>query len=81
MDETRRRKLKVEAIIKEMAPGVIVQRSFYDDASDRLFVSLVKGPRKTEIVLSGHDFNNGELGSVRAAIKQGVERLERVPIG
>jgi hypothetical protein len=69
---------KVEARIKQADPEVITERTFYDEVSDRLFVTIVKGPRKTEIMLLGRDFGDAQ---VDRAVAQGVARLEHTPIG
>ncbi|HKP84445.1 MAG TPA: hypothetical protein VJZ26_00015 [Blastocatellia bacterium] len=71
---------KVEAAIKRIDPDVIVQRTFYDEVSDRLYVGIVKGLRETDIVLLGHEFEDGLLKSVNESIEQGVRKLEHTPI-
>jgi len=71
----------VDSIVKKLDPKVIVQRSFYDDVSGRLFVSLVKGRREYEVMLSGSSFSNGDLTKVEQSMKAGVDRVQHQPIG
>ena len=71
----------VDSLVKKLDPKVIVQRAFYDDVSGRLFVSLVKGPRVYEVMLSGRYFGNGDLGKVEQSIKAGIDRIQHQPVG
>jgi hypothetical protein len=70
----------VEAAIKRMDPDVIVQRTFYDEVSDRLYVGVVKGLREMEIVLLGHDFEDDLLKRVNQSLEDGLKKLEQAPI-
>jgi hypothetical protein len=70
----------VDSMVKKIDPKVIVQRSFYDEVSGRLFVSLVKGRREYEVMLSGRYFGNGDLSKVEQSIKAGIERVQHQPI-
>lgn len=71
---------KVEAAIKRLDPKVIVQRTFYDEVSNRLYVGVVKGLRETEIVLLGHDFDDDLLKRVNQSLEDGLKKLEHAPI-
>ena len=71
---------KVEAAIKRIDPEIIVQRTFYDEVSDRLYVGIVKGLHETDIVLLGHEFEDELLKSVNRSLEQGIKKLEQMPI-
>jgi hypothetical protein len=73
-------KAKVEAEIKRIDSKAITS-TFYDNASDRLFVTIIKGPRKVSVALRGRDFANGDSEKVNRAIEDGIRRLEHTPIG
>jgi hypothetical protein len=73
-------KARVEAAIKRADPKVITG-TFYDDASDRLFVTIVRGSRKISVSLRGRDFGNGDSEKIDRAIKDGLRRLQATPIG
>jgi hypothetical protein len=79
--DVRKMKAKVDTEIKRIDSKAL-SGMFYDSASDRLFVTIVKGPRKTSIALRGRDFAGDDSTKVVGrAIKAGVARLERTPIG
>ena len=80
MTDVRKMKAKVEAEIKRIDPKAITG-TFFDNASDRLFVTIVKGPRRVSVALRGRDFTNGDSEKVNRAIEDGIRRLERTPIG
>jgi hypothetical protein len=73
-------KAKVEAAIKKGDPDAITG-TFYDDASDRLFVTIIKGARKVSVTLRGRDFSNGDSEKVSRAVEDGLRRLKNTPIG
>ena len=73
-------KARVEAAIKRADPKVITG-TFYDDASDRLFVTIVRGSRKISVSLRGRDFGNGGSEKIDRAIEDGLRRLQATPIG
>jgi len=73
-------KATVEAAIKRTDPKVNTS-TFYDNASDRLFVTIVRGTRKVAVTLRRKDFANGDSERVDKAIADGFRRLEVVPIG
>lgn len=70
----------VEAAIKRLDPDVIVQRTFYDEVSDRFYIGVVKGLREMEIVLLGHDFEDDLLKRVNQSLEDGLKKLEHAPI-
>ena len=80
MPDVRQMKAQVDAAVKQADPGAITG-TFYDDASDRLFVTIVKGSRKISVALRGRDFGNGDSDKVDREIKDGISRLGRMPIG
>ena len=71
---------KIEASIKRIDPDIIVQRTFYDEVSDRLFVGIVKGLRETEIMLFRQDFEDDLLKRVNQTLEQAIKSLEHTPI-
>ena len=73
-------KAKVEAAIKRADPQTMTN-TFYDGASDRLFVTIVKGSRKISVALRGKDLGNGASEKLGAAIDDGLRRLQDTPIG
>ena len=73
-------KAKVEAAIKKVDPDAVTG-TFYDDASDRLFVTIIKGARKVSVTLRGRDFSNGDSEKVSRAVEDGLRRLKNTPIG
>jgi hypothetical protein len=80
MADVRQMKARALAALKRLDPQTLPS-TFYDDASDRLFVTIVKGTRKVSVTLRGRDFTNGEGDTVNRTIEDGVKRLERTPIG
>ena len=79
MNNIRNMTAKVDSIVKKLDPTVIVQRTFYDDVSGRLFVSLVRGRRGHEVMLSGRSFGTGDLSKVEESLKTGIDRLQHQP--
>lgn len=80
MADVRQMKARVEAAIKQADPEAITG-TFYDAASDRLFVTIVKGSRKISVALRGRDFGNGGAEKINRAVKDGIRRLGSTPIG
>jgi hypothetical protein len=80
MTDVRKMKARVAAAIKRIDPKVVTG-TFYDDASDRLFVTIVRGSRKIGVTLRGLDFANGGAEKIDRAIIDGLKRLETTPIG
>ena len=63
-----------------MDPDVIVQRTFYDEVSDRFYIGVVKGFREMELVLLGHDFEDDQLKRVNQSLEDGLKKLSMLPI-
>lgn len=80
MTEVRKMKARVEAAVRRLDPKAILLTTFFDDASERMFVTIVKGPRKISVTLRGRDFANG-ADTINHAIEEGIERLRHTPIG
>lgn len=80
MTDVRQMKAKVEAAIKRADP-LSMTSTFYDGASDRLFVTIVKGSRKVSVALRGKDLGNGDSEKLDRAIEDGLRRLQHTPIG
>ena len=80
MTEVRRMKATIEAAIKRADPKTITG-TFYDDASDRLFVTIFKGSRKVSVTFRGRDFSNGGAGRIDGSIEDALRRLAHTPIG
>jgi hypothetical protein len=72
---------RIEALIRRADPKVITDRTFYDVASNRLYVMIVKGSRKTEITLHGNHLTSDHQEETQRLIKEGLGRLARVPVG
>jgi hypothetical protein len=72
---------RIEALIKRADPKVITERTFYDAASHRLYVGLVKGSRKTEFVLHGSHLTSDYQQETEKVIEEALGRLARVPVG
>ena len=81
MTEAKKLTLKVEAAIKRADPNVITERTFYDAVSDRLFVTIFKGPRKTDLMFFVSEYNNGDAERINRVVEQSLERLKHTPIG
>ncbi len=70
----------VDKAVKDTDKEVMILRTFYDDASDRAFITLVKGRRKVNLTFSGRDARE-QTENITSIIKTGIEKLSRVPIG
>jgi hypothetical protein len=53
----------------------------YDEPSSRLYVTVVKGLRKTQIVLPRYYFENGARERLETSVREVLARLEHMPIG
>lgn len=80
MTDVRQMKARVQAAVKRVDPKVMTG-TFYDDASDRLFVTIVRGSRKISVTLRGRDFAIGGADRIDRAIEDGLRRLQSTPIG
>lgn len=81
MSDIRRMIPKIEVAVKRIDPDVIIQSSFYDDVSNRLFLTLVDGPRRTQVTFTNYDFNDEGMERVSRALRASVDKLKLVPIG
>jgi hypothetical protein len=81
MDDIKKKISGVETTVRSASPDAIVQRSFYDEASGRLFVTVVLGSRKIDFMLSDRDFNNGDSAKADRMIRDAVKKLPGMPIG
>ena len=72
---------RFEALIKRADPTFITDRTFYDRASNRLYIGIVKGSRKTQITLLGDRLTRDHEEETERLIREGMTRLARVPIG
>lgn len=80
MTEAKKLISKVEAVIKRADPNVITERTFYDEVSDRLFVTIFKGTRKTDLIFIVSEYN-GDVEQINRVVEQSLERLKHTPIG
>lgn len=81
MPDVRKLIPRIEALIKRADPKVITQRTFYDAASNRLYVGLVKGLRKTEFTLQGTRLTAEHQQETESLIQEALGRLARIPVG
>lgn len=81
MDDIKRKISGVETTVRTISPDAIVQRSFYDEASGRLFFTVVQGSRKIDFMLSERDLNNGKSDRVDRTIRSALKKLPDMPIG
>jgi hypothetical protein len=79
MADAKTLKARVDGAVKRTDKGVIAERMFYDDVSSRLYVTLFKGSRKTDIVLPAENGTGQE--QIDAAVKEAIKRLDHTPIG
>ena len=80
MEDIRKAIPKVEALIKQTDPDVIVQGTLYDEVSSRLFVTVIKGVRKKIITLPTHYFGD-DMEKINQTIEHALRRLQDEPIG
>lgn len=81
MSDVRRMIAKAESMIKQSDPDVIVQATMYDEPSTRLYVTIVKGSRKTDMIFPKRDFDNSSGERLDRIVREGMSRLGSVPIG
>ncbi len=72
---------QVESKIRKIDPDTIVSGTMYDEASGRLFVTVIKGLRKTTISLLAHDLEADPSTRADNAIKESLKQLPLMPIG
>ena len=71
---------EIENAVKTLDPEAIVQGMLYDEVGDHLVVTVVKGTRKTKIFLPGNYFAD-HMERLKSAVEQGINRLQREPVG
>jgi hypothetical protein len=81
MRDRRRLAAIVDSIVKRNDGGAMVQRAFYDDASDRVFVTLVKGLRRVNLTLRRVDLETSDRSKAEQTIKENIAQLDTVPVG
>ena len=81
MRDRRRLAARVISIVKRNDKKVLVQRAFYDDASDRVFVTLVKGAQRVNLTLRARELESDDLASAEKLIKDNIAQIAHVPIG
>ncbi len=59
----------------------MTQRAFYDDASDRVFITLIKGSHRVNLTLAGRDLDSDDTSKANQLILDNIDQLARVPIG
>jgi hypothetical protein len=81
MTEARKLASRVEAAIKRADPTVIAERIFYDEVSSRLYVTVVKGARKTDMIFPSLLFGGEDQEQIRKVVETTLARLKTTPIG
>jgi hypothetical protein len=81
MRDRRRLAAIVDSIVKGSDSEVQVQRAFYDDASDRLFITLVRGLFRVNLTLSANDIEGDDRSKAKRVIDENIAQLDRVPVG
>ena len=66
--------------VKKLDPDTTVQGTLFDEPSGRVFVTLVRGPRRTQIALLARDFDN-DASRIDPALAEAVRKLPELPIG
>ena len=80
MADVRQMKVRVDTAIKKADTEAILSATFYDDASEWMYVTIVKGSRKTSVTLRASDFADGGK-AVDRLVKAAAGRLSHTPIG
>lgn len=80
MRNTRKIVAVIDRAVKENDSAVMVQGTFYDDASDRVFTTLVKGSKRINLTLSGEETESNS-SNVGRTVKEAITKLEHQPIG
>jgi hypothetical protein len=82
MTDGKSLKSRIDDAIKSADKDVIVERSFFDDISERLYVTIVKGSRKVEFILKPRGLASGDgEREIERVVKEALSRLSRAPIG
>lgn len=80
MRNTRKIVAVVDRAVKENDSTVLIQGTFYDEASDRVFTTLVKGSKRINLTLSGAEAESNS-DNVGVKIKKAITKLDDQPIG
>ena len=81
MADRKRIAALVTAKIKKLDPESIVYGTFYDDASSRLIVTIIKGTRKILTSLPARWFEESSTDHIDGALKIAMKSLAQMPIG
>jgi hypothetical protein len=81
MRDRRKLSARVDSIVKQNDAKAMVQRAFYDDASDRLFITLVKGLRRVNLTLAARDLDGDDHSRAEQVIRRGIAYLDQAPVG
>ncbi|HEY7544495.1 MAG TPA: hypothetical protein VID27_06420 [Blastocatellia bacterium] len=81
MRDRRKLSARVDAIVKQNDSEVMIQRTFYDEASDRLFITLIRGSHRVNLTLAARDLDNGDRSKAEQVIRDNIAHLDQVPIG
>jgi hypothetical protein len=67
--------------IKNLDREVILQGALYDEVTERVVVTLVKGRKRTSFILNGRWFDNDHGKLLDETLKEEVKRLKNTPAG
>lgn len=81
MSNLRKMIPRVESIIKHIDAKAIVSGTFYDDVSDRLILTVVKGSRRLEITLLPYEIDGVKDERIHQTLKRHLDRLAHTPTG
>jgi hypothetical protein len=66
--------------VKKLDPETTVQGTLLDEPSGRMFVTLVRGSRRTQFALLTRDFDN-DASRIDLVLAEAVRKLPEMPIG
>ncbi|MEW6212428.1 MAG: hypothetical protein AB1631_29145 [Acidobacteriota bacterium] len=81
MRDRRKLSARVDAIVRQNDAKVMIQRAFYDDASDRVFITLVKGLHRVNLTLAARDLDGDDRSLAEQVIRNGIAYLDQAPVG
>jgi hypothetical protein len=81
MNQTRRMTAVIDSKVRRLDPKTIVQGTMFDEPSGRVFVTLVRGSRRTEVSLLVRDLEENHSESVDRALEHAIKILPSLPIG
>jgi hypothetical protein len=79
MNEVRKAVARIDRAVKRIDPSVIVQRTFYDEASGRISVSLVSGLQEYEFGLRLDHLGPDNPDSLDKVLEAAVTKLKQQP--